>query len=323
MPRAAASSLLILCLLAGGLRADPFTSHPDALIAELELRRDNDFGGTLDKLAKKQQKAVLVSLAQFAKASSGPMGDLKALGKAGKKLAKAYASEFDPASLDQTLSGLVFGAVLGLRDDAVARRADNLFLAPTLSPGGLVKKATQLNGKAGAILGTFVDSTDALERVKITTKATGLLDKVDKLSAKDKGTGEYLVYGKVGATPLLADAPFAEWHGANDELQVFGSYTNPKTGSVASVAVIMEGVTGPGTYPFSGGGWSGFYEVGSGFNVTTYDIVPGSGSLVVEELDIVGSVVEGTFAFDGHNDGNNVTLVFDDCRFRLTDVMVP
>ncbi|RKY20499.1 MAG: hypothetical protein DRQ55_07390 [Planctomycetota bacterium] len=322
MLRALLLSLLAVPLFSASLQAAPFTTHSDALIAELEQRRDNDFGGTLDKLQKKQQKAVLVALKTFAKNSKGPKFDLKFLNKGAKKLSKAYVSEFDGISPDQTLSGLVFGAVLGLRNDAVERQQEHWFVVPTLGPAGLVKKGTKLNAKLSDVLGGFQPETSPFGRIKITIKAYGLLKKLDKLASKDKGTGEYLVFGRKGGTPTVTEAPFVEWKAANDELQLFGVFTNPLSGSQATVAVIMQGVTAPGSYDFTGGGWSGFYSVGSGFNVTTYEIVPGSGALLIEQLDIPGSVVKGSFSFDAKNDGNGVTLVFDDCRFRLTDIVV-
>jgi len=309
----------LLLSLTPAAAADPFTGHLDGLQAELGQRLAEDFDGPLGKAAKKQQKAVLKAQAFLAKSSDAASDDLKNLGKAAKKLSKAYASEFTPGEADQTLGLLVSGAVAAFYDEAHERRAELQFVAATLSPAKVQLKTGKVVDKVADVLSGWYEAGDTFARLKLVQKATKLLDKADKKAAKDDGEGVYLVIAAEGSTPIATDEPFAEWNALTGELQLFGQRTNT-FGSVVTVAVVMEGVTGPGTYPFEGDGWSGWYEVGSAFNGTRYDIVPGSGALLVEELDLDGSVVRGTFGFDAFNAGNGVTLDFPDGAYRLTTI---
>src|SRR5690349_9812900 len=73
--------------------AAPFSTAFDDLKADLESRRDNDFGGTLDAAKKKQQKAVLKCLALLEKPSATALNDMKTFGAVAKALAKGYPEE--------------------------------------------------------------------------------------------------------------------------------------------------------------------------------------------------------------------------------------
>ena len=74
--------------------AAPFTSAFDALTAELETRRDNDFSGTLDAAQKKQKSAVLKSLSTIAKPASTLAQDLAHGVTVIGLIEKPYAAEF-------------------------------------------------------------------------------------------------------------------------------------------------------------------------------------------------------------------------------------
>ena len=316
--RLAACFCALALFIAPAVRAEPFTEHLDALQLELEQRLDEDFNGVLDKAAKKQLKAVQVSLKFLAKDADSASDDLKALGKITKKLSKAYPSEFEPGSPDQTLRQLALVATEALRNEALERRAALQLSLPTLSPASVAKKATKLHDAVLDVLADYIEA-ELTGRIKIVAKATKLLDKADAKVDKADGQGVYLVVATDGGTPIATDAPFAEWNAVSGELQLFGQRVN-EFGGVVTVVVVMEGIDGPGSYPFSeGANWSGFYKVG-GFNTTKYDIVAGSGSLVLEEFDLEGPVVRGTFGFDVFNAGNGTTLSFPHGAFRLTTI---
>lgn len=309
----------ILFVAAPAVRADPFTDHLDALQLELAQRLAEDFGGDLDKATKKQLKAVQQSLAFLAKPADSASDDLKALTKCAKKLGKAYAGEFEPGQPADSFGPLVNQAVSDLRVDADERRQELGLALPTLSPASVVKKVTKLHDKAAESLTDALGEGELFALVKLVTKATKFLDKADAKSAKADGMGVYLVIAVDGGTPIAADEPFAEWNANTGELQLFGQRVN-EHGLVVTVVVVMDGIDGPGSYPFTGDGWSGYYETGGTFNSTRYDIVEGSGSLVVDELDIDGSVVRGTFAFSAHNDDNGTTFEFPHGAYRLTTI---
>src|SRR5690349_15602246 len=73
--------------------AVPFTDAFLVLQADLETRRDNDFGGDLDAAQVKQRKAVLKSLALLAKPSDGALHDFQTFIQVAGAIAKGYPEE--------------------------------------------------------------------------------------------------------------------------------------------------------------------------------------------------------------------------------------
>lgn len=87
--------LSLALFLSTGANADPYTEHLDPLIDELAARSAALEGAT-DKAEQKRKKTLDQLLKGFAKDAKGPDKDLKAVGKAAKKLAKVYPEEFSP-----------------------------------------------------------------------------------------------------------------------------------------------------------------------------------------------------------------------------------
>jgi hypothetical protein len=104
----AALALSAVLAVTAPLRAEYLTEQFAPLRAELELRRDTDFSGALDKAAKKQQKAVAKSLKQLDKSADEVDDDVVSLGKLYKLLSKVYPDEFTlEAEKSADLSDLV------------------------------------------------------------------------------------------------------------------------------------------------------------------------------------------------------------------------
>jgi hypothetical protein len=290
------------------------TDNLDNLRAELEDRRDNDFGGTLDKAAKKQQKSVLKSLAAMDKTSTTAGSDVKILAKVVKTLSKGYPGAFAVPSTDQTLSNLAWNSAGEFRADGMARTLELYYVVPKLGSAALAKKVEAVKNKALVeLFESWLEAETVFEASALLAKVTALLDGADKNAAKDKEAGDYLLAGSTSGNPVVTTDPFAEYKPSTGELQIFGSYTNPKSGVVSTVAVTVEPTDGTGTYT---SGITGFYTVSS----TRYDIVDGTATLTIDTLDTEGSVIAGTFSFSAFNAGNGVTLTFDRGEFRLTTI---
>ncbi len=70
--------------------ASPFTAAFDPLRTEMETRRDNDFGGTLDATQNRQKAAVLKCLTLMERDSIDVRGDIITLKGVSRLLEKAY-----------------------------------------------------------------------------------------------------------------------------------------------------------------------------------------------------------------------------------------
>lgn len=158
LPAAIVAALLLVLGVASAAQADPFTTHLDALIAELDLR-SAALDGATDKVELKQKKTLDKLLKLFAKESKGPDKDLKAAGKAAKSLAKVFPEEF--ASEGAATAGL-----------SEATLADLILQALAL-----------FDGDIDALLGAAQTLVDGAPVGKCQDKAQSALDQVDELLA--------------------------------------------------------------------------------------------------------------------------------------------
>jgi hypothetical protein len=308
-----------LASVVGPSIAAPSTDAFEDILAELESRRDEDFTGTLDKTQKKQQKAVLKSLAAFAKEHTSFSQDLKTAGKVAKILAKAYPTEFDEESPEQALHVALFLGVnpySALVSDAYGEVE---FAALKAAKASTKKKVEVLLDKASDALSGFNPAGTAVERAKAGEKAAKFVETAAKLVGKDPGADNFMVADIAGQAWGGAE-PFAEYNETTHELQLFGVFTNPVSNYQQYVVVVVDGVTGPGTYPIVAG--EAWYDVGIGVSFTRYASVESTGTLVVTTLDTEGGVFEGTFEFDGHNEGNGLTIAVGSGEFRLTEIFL-
>jgi hypothetical protein len=299
--------------------AAPSTGGFGALLDQLESRRDNDFGGTLDKTQKKQQKAVLKALAAFDKELTTLSMDLKTAGKVAKILAKAYPTEFEDGSQDQTLHIDLFAGVNPYAEFISEAFGETELAALKAGKSSTKKKVEVLLDKASDALGGFQPAGTAVERAKAGEKAAKFVETAAKLVAKDPGSDNFMV-ADIAGQAWGGTEPFAEYGQASNQLQLFGVFTNPISNYQQYVVVVVDGVTGPGTYPILAG--DAYYDIGIGINFTRYSSVESTGTLVVTTLDTVGGVFEGTFVFDAHNSGNGLTLSIGSGEFRLTEIFL-
>lgn len=125
-------SLGVALLLAVSAGAAPFTTSFDALRAEMQTRRDNDYGGTLTSAQRREVAALDACLARLDGAHASIGDDAKSLKFTANKLVKAFRGQFTggtagpfPALLSGTVTSLLAEAetVYGTLGDAIAAAA--------------------------------------------------------------------------------------------------------------------------------------------------------------------------------------------------------
>ena len=294
MRRSLAAGALALALSAApSLQAAPFSAAFSSLRTELESRRDNDFGGTLDATLKKQQKAVLKGIAFLEKPADDLGDDLKNAGRIGKLLVKAYPAEFGGIPLHVGPA-----AVLDLGDVVTTLAADLEVLVQAdfddlsgalagLSLKGQAKVQAALD-KAALGLGQDWPSDQVLDHIKALGKAWKSIAKGGKTAARDPGpdlTGGFVatVDGKAYRPTAVAVA-FVEGAGV---LNVGTGRTGNPTLTLSFAA---GGITGAGTFSI---GESNY--IVAKLPPETY--LGDSGTLTVTALDTAADTISFTFSF--------------------------
>jgi hypothetical protein len=260
----------------------------EGLQAELETRRDNDFGGVLDATQKKRQKAVLQGLALIAKPSPDAMNDLKVLGSVARLLEKAYPEE------------MAFGSPSGIWDGS--------FFAFQLIYGQFVADFGPFSGRVGKMAPSAAQRK-AAKFLKAANKATGTVgpDSLVSEAAKAylkawKATLKGIPAADAGA---LLPAPFASvfwnekqidtdivgwiWHSRSRTLDLNVFATDPATGDTHNLNMRFQASPeGTALQPTQGS-----YALAiSGAGEEIYDYTDGIVS--VTTLDIPGHRFEGT-----------------------------
>lgn len=294
--------LLALSLLVAPAMAEFLVDTFVPLRAELELRRDTDFGGKLDKAAKQQQKAVLKSLKRLDKPADSMLDDLRSAGALAGYLAKPYAAEFGAES------GIGLGVLFGDLATALTGLVQADLDALVVEAAGLTGK-TQT--KVLALAGKAQDKVDAAEALGSTfkkrfgqlVKAAKLIAKGHKLAGKGAGGGtKDTTTATVDGAPWTSSGNQCEVYSVDDALQLYASRSLP-SGDSQAIYLLVGGVSGPGTYPLEGDMVVGnFQQLTPAFEFTKWDLVKGSGSLVVTTYDLVTPHIVASFAFSVDND---------------------
>lgn len=211
-------ALLVLMLTspASDAVADPFTSFFDNLIVELEAR-STALEGSTDKAEIKQKKTIDKLLKAFAKDSTGLDKDLKAAGKAIKKLAKAFPG-------DGTLEALIDAALTAAGGDIDALLDAAQDLVDTAPLGKCRDKAQKLLDQVEMLLHEADTTTDPAAVAKALTKALKQANKGGRLAAKALTCGPKLKPGISVAT--------LEINGKSKKFADHVSNTNPATDDV-------------------------------------------------------------------------------------------
>ncbi len=304
--RAAVVAAVALAAVASTALAHSFSGHLVPLEDELALRRDEDFGGTLDSVAKKRLKAVVKSLALIEKEADDLGDDLKTAGKVSGLLEKVYGEEIT-LTAKENLGSLLSDLAASLRSDVANGISALEGRIPGLSAKGAVKvqKAVDKANAAAEGAGAFLPGKTFYKALAKAYKSTA---KGVKAADKDSGGG--------GASSLSMNiGSFAftggpdtkiEIHGSNDAMQVSASAPGP--GGTWYLYVYVPGVTAADTYALDAGGVTAFVNfVPDSGDPTQYDALPG-GTLTVTTFDPPNRVA-GTFAFPANNASAGPTAV--------------
>lgn len=295
---AVAAGIAALVSVPAPARAVHDTRAFSRLQAELEHRRDNDFLETLDKLGKRQQKAVTKSLARLAKPADDEVDDaITALACTGF-LQPVYGDEFIVMTKVESL-----GNVLPSLCDVLASSADavrtNLAASAAALTGSAKTKAEKALTKSATAIAAALDTSLVLRRrmaklvqgVKLNASAKRIIDKA--ASAGGAGTR-----ATVDSAPWVAEVSQSEYSTGDGALQIFGRRTLGD-GTKETIYLVVRGVTGPGTYPLTAQDAKGNFQVLTpSFQYTEYPLDAGSGSVVVQTLSTGATKrVKATFSY--------------------------
>jgi hypothetical protein len=312
--------------VAGTLRAEYLTEQFAPLRAELELRRDTDFSGALDKVAKKQQKAVAKSLKQLDKSADEVDDDVVSLGKLYKLLSKVYPDEFTlEAEKSADLSDLV-SPLIGDLNNRVKDRLALVEARGAVFEGKTLKKLTAKAAKARAKLTKSNDNRDDVaKRLKFLGAAAKLTVAGEKATDKAVGTsGEDSVVMLERGLPWVADGELGQFFTQDDTLLIQGERTDDD-GAFGRIVLRVKGVTGPGTYTLTSANSQVTFQVRpSGGSDTVYALVSGQGTLEVITRDIEAPRIVAKFSVSlSHNVAGTIDIASGRCdisdRFFLSN----
>ena len=311
MRRSLVAGISLLALAATVSPAAPFTAAFDDLRTALEFSRDNEFGGTLDRTLKRQQAAILKSLAALDKPADDLGDDLKTAGKVARALEKAFPQFAEPSDALVLLAGDPFpgavdDALSSLNADVVAAIGDLAGRAGFLSEKGAAKVAAAV-GAANAALA--VETPTRFQRAKSLGKAFGQVVKGHKAADKDSRRGPPNFDGSV----TVDGSPFEPNQVLCSLDQATGIFTltfNRASNPPSSVMLTSSpGLPGSGIdHPLASGSFSEglvlYIGTAGTMNLTTYDpahgIFEGTFSFTANGIGFEGSVtVTGTFSVSG------------------------
>jgi hypothetical protein len=282
------------------------TESFDGIRGELEHRRDDDFGGTLDATAKKRQKAVLKSLVLIAKEADDLGDDIKIAGTVAGLLQKVYAEEF---SVPGSHEGLVGDELSGLQETLegfVGDAYDDLEgRVESLSEKGVAKVQKALDKALASLDASADEETGTKPAFLQLGKAWKSVAKGAKSADKDPGLGISTLSMTVGGDAVNGDE-FAkvEIHKSGNVFQLSADGPRGAGPGHAALLLAVPGVTGPGTYALTGDGVTCFVNnQPNGFGTEPSQIFNAtSGSITITTYNPKGRMV-GTFSFTGNAQG--------------------
>lgn len=292
--RIAALCLAVLFFLLPSGSAAARQSAINLLRDELELRRDVDLAGTLDKTGKKQLKAVNAALKLLDKPADTLAAQVKVGATLAKSLAKAFPAEF-PKALNgfQTLMTLLAG---DLRFAAEQQYTALAAAVPGIRSSVLHDRAEAQRASAREELDLAAAAADPFEAFAILKSAAKFLAKGLAYAAKDpfvETVSATLEFVPAAAAPFVAQNTTVSYTASGPVLFIDGNST--KNGRFIDVQISsgnLDPINGPGTYSVS-------VTVHSGSDPATIDATyyTNQATLTLTTFDLVAKRITGTFSF--------------------------
>ena len=275
----------------------PYSDAFDGLLPELERRRDEEFAGTLDRTAKKQQSAVLKCLALLGGPADGFADDFRTAVSVAGLLEKAYPADFFPPGPGVAGPGdlptLLDGALEFLHEEVV-EEARRVALYRLAVPEKLAAPVGNLPAEMDALL-TGQTWESRKQHAQALLKGLKRVASLRKAVDRELARGDLLLWQIDDNDYLRAPGGQCAWYEGDRTLRISGSYIFPATGSLREVDFLVGGITGPGSYPLIGL-VQGTYRAGLPFAITTRTLDPGPGSLSLETADPVGRHFAGSLS---------------------------
>jgi len=290
------AAVVAFCLLVGSADLAEGDLSPDLfsnLRAELILRRDNEFSGTLDKAAKKRLKAVTRSLAYMEQRTGSILVDLKIARKIGVKLDKAYPLVPGPSD-EHDIYSLVYDVFF----DHLAKVESNLrnlelrqaFFTPKTHEK--VRKQIKKASKKLFWLRSFGDDWKRVfPRLARVQKA---IEKGGSLADRDPapGTGRTGVRAHLSTLPFEASTVSSTYNRVTAGLRIEGT-VDKKSVHRGTLTLVLHGLFSTGPFALDERSFEGSYlSDGVPFKLLSKD-----GSVTVTRFDLDAARVAGIFEF--------------------------
>lgn len=299
-----------LCLaLFGGNPAPATALGSEAfgpLKAELETRRDNDFGGTLDAAQKKRQKAVLRCLALVGEPYSSYANDMKAFASIARLLEKAYPEEMAAESG----SGLRFLAASLFGDLDSRLEGDRYQLSSTLAkevPGPAWRKGLRLQKAADAARDRPNPEDSLAVSGRNRAKAWALVEKGLRSARSGPVLPEPTMVFEENGTSISVQPTEIRWtwHTRSHRIDLDIYAGNPVTGKSIHMVLVMQATPGSTDLGIAGGTY--YWNQGQA-SEAAFGLV--SGTFTTTTLDLRGHLLEGSFVL-GFTGPGDVALTGD------------
>jgi hypothetical protein len=285
-------ALLFLVLPAGSAAARP--SAITLLRDELELRRDVDLAGTLDKVGKKQLKAVNAALKLLDKPADTLAAQVKVAASLGKSLAKAFPAEFPKALNDfQTLVALLAS---DLRQQAEQQYTTLAAAVPGIKSSVLHDRAEAQRVAAREELDLAAAAADPFEAFVLLKRAAKFIAKGRAYAAKDpfvETVSASLEFVPAAAESFVAQNTTVRWTASGPVLFIDGNSTrNGRFIDVQMSSGSLDPVNGTGTFNVEVA-----VSVGTDPVTISNRYLTSTGTLTLTTFDLAAKRITGTFSF--------------------------
>ncbi len=324
MVRAFRALVVFAVLLAAVVvSAAPFTSSFDALRADLVLRRDTVYTGTLSRAQRKELATINSCIARIDGPHASIGDDAKSLKFVAKNLVKAFRGEF-AGTTPGTMPGLLAGTVTSLLATAeLSYGTLDAAIAAAVSPQHSAQATSLATTARAALDRAALPATSPAAAAALVVSAAKTIVKAIDLANYRPPTG---VRCKLGSRSFVAAIvnPFLFESMGTVTVAFTAEATNPGTGATERISLNLTGAVddvieiGAVQFPFTN---SGTYLSGANPDDTFYSQFSAGSYGHITHFDAATGSVAGTFSIDLMRNGRD-RLAIRKGTFSFTGVTV-
>jgi hypothetical protein len=299
--------VLWVVLVAAIASGAPFTSSFDPLRAELVLRRDTAYTGTLDRAQRRELATINSCIARIDGTHASIADDAKSLKFVAKKLIRGFRGEF-AGTTPGTLPGLLAGTVTSLLAEAeLSYGTLDAAIAAAVSPQYSAQATALANAARAKLDQAALPTTPAATAAALVAGAMKSIVQAIDLANWRPPSG---VRCKLGSRSFVAASvvPYLTETGGTVTIGIVARATDPGTGGTETLSLILKAAVGDpieiGAFQFPFDNYC-TYLSGSDPNDTFYSQYSPASYGLITSFDRATGSVSGTFSVDLMRNGRD------------------